>query len=412
MTFRNFLIYYPERILWVAAAALGGLVLLASPFLMMLWAGSSVLLEPRNITTADRKNAPLSISLNLESKLSAMPLPNLQGEMTFSYDPPRPDGALVHSQLLVRLKKTFQSKRVSLPARLHLMYYQGDSLCFSEEETPFWVELKTSGGNQIEGKVYINTLHEGKIEAGSFSATAQDSPVQTAQEFPEGSPFRILAEARWWGHDLFQERYGEGPPSERIEIGAVATADLLEAKEGEWLSWNEGHWTRISSISEGKKRPIAQIHSIQGKNLFLEGWDLENHYRISLSPASGPSFKARPEELFSSIRVRSEKQISCMLEKQCVILKTGDWVYKANGRWKVLRKKEDRDAYLAGKLIGELFVFEGMEQKQGQKMIQGNLFNPGRSQIVPIELSAQTMRKTGKDQIASGDKPVRRGRIR
>ena len=141
--------------------------------------------------------------------------------------------------------------------------------------------------------------------------------------------------------------------------------------------------------------PVAHIQMYLGKALVLEGWDNDGHIRVSLNPASGPPFKMRGEELFSSIRMRSEKQISCMLEKQCMVLRTGDWVLKTGGRWKVLRKKEERDAYINGKLFGELFVFDQISQKQGQKMIQGKLFNPGRTQVIAIELSAQSVRKSG-----------------
>src|SRR5690606_31598397 len=115
---------------------------------------------------------------------------------------------------------------------------------------------------------------------------------------------------------------------------------------------------------------------------------------MALSLASGPQFKLRGEDLFSMVRIRSEKQISCMLEKQCMVLKLGDWVLKTTGRWKILRKKDEKEAFLNGKLFGELFILDQILQKQGQKMIAGRLFNPGRTQVVSIELAAQG-RKTG-----------------
>ena len=85
-----------------------------------------------------------------------------------------------------------------------------------------------------------------------------------------------------------------------------------------------------------------------------------------------------------------------------MVLKTGDWVLKTNGRWKILRKKDEKDAFLNGKLFGELFILEQISQKQGQKMIQGRLFNPGRTQVVSIEMPAQSARKMG-------DKGMKRG---
>ena len=117
---------------------------------------------------------------------------------------------------------------------------------------------------------------------------------------------------------------------------------------------------------------------------------------IRLSLAIGPSspFKAKGEELFSSVRIRSEKQISCMLEKQCLILKTGDWVFRGANRWEVLRNQEEKDAYLQGKMIGELFLFDRIDSKAGQKFVQGTLFNLGRTEAIALEIAVSSQRKS------------------
>lgn len=87
-----------------------------------------------------------------------------------------------------------------------------------------------------------------------------------------------------------------------------------------------------------------------------------------------------------------------MMEKQCMVLKVGDWVLKSGGKWRILRKKDEHDALLNGKLSGELFVFEQISQNQGQKSIRGRLFNEGRSQAVVIEALAASTRKKVKNQ--------------
>ena len=96
-----------------------------------------------------------------------------------------------------------------------------------------------------------------------------------------------------------------------------------------------------------------------------------------------------------------------MLEKQCLILRSGDWVFKGESRWKILRKKEEREAYLRGTWIGELFVFDRIEAKNGQKVVQGSLFNPGRSQVVPIEISVNAQRKGSQSKDSP---PLRKGK--
>jgi hypothetical protein len=440
MAKQSVLYFYPERVAWIGASVLGAVFLLAAIYAIDS-KPSAVSLSGRAATETSIE--PFSFSLGLSGKGPFFPVPDLQGEMTFSFDPPRPSETVTEPRLLVRMKKSGDWRRVTLPCRLDLEI-QRDKLVFAKDKSAFWVELAAAGNGQIEGKGYISSVEEGKIEGGAFLAAAQDCPIQLAQEFSEGSPFRLLAEGRWWGRDQFRMQYTErdskigkcqggaqslsqakpapkqlnlegwamqedlkicGCPTpaepifesravceaagfaERLEVGS----ELLEIKEGDWLVWKDHCWQK--SHSAEKEQPVAHIQSLTGKTLVLEGWDHEGHIRISLSPAQMPPFKMRGEELFTSIRIRSEKQISCMLEKQCMVLKAGDWVLKTGGRWKILRKEQEREAYLCGKLLGELFVFEQIHTKQGQKTIQGRLFNPGRTQAVSVELAAQSTRK-------------------
>ncbi len=373
--------------------ALGISLLLALPFLVMLYQVDSPFFSRQEKREKERSFVPFAFSLGLSQIDPVLPIPDIQGEMTFSFDPPRPEGTIAHNRLLVRLKKSAESKRVILPCRLDLEF-QKDRLVFAKESSPFWIELTQSAAGQIEVKGSITSLGGERMDAGTFLVAAQESPLQTASEFSEGSPFRLLAETRWWGRDLFRDQ-GSG---ERLELGS---SELLELKEGDWLVWKGQKWEK--GAAPEKEAPIAHIQSCSTKALVLEGWDSQGHIRVALNPAVGSPFKVKGEELFSAIRIRSEKQISCMLEKQCLVLKTGDWVLKTGGRWKILRKGQEREAVLNGKMAGELFVFDQISQKQGQKMIQGRLFNLGRTQMVAIEMAAHSARKVG-------DKGAKRGK--
>ncbi len=391
---QNILHFFPERIAWIGAGVLGVGFLFALPFIWGLSGFDSPSLSVREKRDKREERIPYSFSLGLSTVSPGLSIPDLHGEMTFSFDPPRPDGTADGNRLLVRMKHSGESKRVVLPCRLDLEF-QGDQLGFAKGKSLFWMDLSTSGG-QIEGKGFITTVDGAKIDAGTFIVPGHDCPIQGSQEFPEGSPFRILAEAKWWGRDQFR---AVGEAGERIEVGS---SDVLEIQEKEWLVWREGRWEK--SEKAPNDLPIARIQSSNPKGLILEGWGSEGHTRISLNSAVGPLFKIKAEDLFGSIRIRSEKQISCMLEKQCMVLKSGDWVLKTGGRWKILRKKDEKDAFLNGKLFGELFILEQISQKQGQKMIHGRLFNPGRTQVVSIEMPAQSGRRMA-------DKGSKKGRL-
>lgn len=382
MARQGLLHFYPERIAWIGFGLLALGCLLAFPFLWIMWGNGSLALVRKENSQESNLQAPYSFSLGINPATPEFSIPDLREKITFSFDPPRPDGINNTQRLLVRIKETGENRRLILPCRVDLEFQKG-RLKFASQPSLFWVDLNLLPNGQIDVKGSISALDGVQMDAGHFQIAGQDCPIQEAQEFPLDSPFRHLAEAKWWGRDLFK---GIGESGERVEVG-----ELLEIKENEWLIWKEGKWQKVRSPE--KNLPIARIQSVTSKQLVLEGWDLDGHMRIGLNLAASPLFKLRGEDLFSAIRVRSEKQISCMLEKQCMVLKTGDWVFKTGPRWKVLRKKEEKDAFLNGKLFGELFILEQISQKQGQKVIQGRLFNPGRTQVVSIEMPAQAGRK-------------------
>lgn len=372
--------FHPKKILWIGMAILIGCSLLAFSFLFNIQTSDSLLLKEKK--EKELKIAPYSFSLALSQTAPGFSLPNLQDKLIFSSDPPRPGQATLEPRLLIRLKDSGESKRVALPCRLDLEY-QGDLLKFSNHTSLFWLELQPASEGKIEVQGWISSLDGSKINAGQFFALGQECPLQEAREFAEKSPFRILAEAKWWGRDQFRNGTDS---TEILEMG-----ELIELRQNDWLIWKEGKWQKSATPEKDpeKNLGLAKIQSISPKILILEGWDGNDHTRIGLSLAAGPQFKLRGEDLFSMVRVRSEKQISCMLEKQCMVLKTGDWVLKTAGRWKILRKKDEKDAFLNGKLFGELFILDQISQKQGQKMMGGRLFNPGRTQVISIELAAQ-----------------------
>jgi len=398
MSRRVFYPFYPERILLAGAVVLGTGVAIGMAFLVFWLNSSPLVCSPVQAKKKDLENkGQLFFSFNLKEAPISFPIPRLEPEMTFSFDPPRPDGSGRNADLFVRFKQSAQSKRVGLPCRIDLKF-KGGKLGFAEQESPFWLELTSLSEEKVQGVVWVESATKDTIEAERFIASPEASPLQGAQEFAEGSPFRVLAEARWLGHDVFAEKYGGGLQTLRIAIGAQPNAQIVDLRDKDWIIWEDSRWKK-GTLDE-KPAFAARIELADSKALILEGWDGEAHVRLSLASAAMPLFKMRGEEIFNSIRVRSEKQISCMMEKQCLILRLGDWVLKVNGRWKILRKKEEKEAYRSGKLDGELFVLEKIESKQGQKFISGFLFNAEKSQVIPIDLAANKLssRKEAKEK--------------
>jgi hypothetical protein len=381
-------LFHPEKILQMGISLVGILSLCSVPFL-----GALVFSElPTGVLSAKKKEEvakPIQFTLGLLDKTPSLPHLDLQETISFSFDPPRPDGGESSQRLRVLLNKSGLCKQITLPCRLDLKYLKS-GLAFSDIPTPFWLEVEANALAEIQAEAFVTSKAKGKIEAGSFAFAIDDVPILA----PQDSIFKGLAEARWWGRDLFKEQYVGGAYFERLEVGPVGGGELVELRVGDWLSFKDNKWLKINSLEEGKEKPIARLQSVSQRGLVFEGWNSAEYVRFLVSPAPDSPIKLKGEEMLTSVRVRSERQISCMLEKQCLVLKAGDLVLKTKGRWKVLRRKEDRDAYLNTKLIGDLFVFEQIQLRQGQKVVQGRFFNPSRTQTATVEVMAQQVRKS------------------
>lgn len=389
----NSLYFHPERVVKIGVLVLALGLALCLPLIIL----HGMQAEPSSFYTrpllGEKEEQNLSFSLGLSDNLPILPVPKIQEELVFSLDPPRPEAVNDKEYLIVRVRKSSECKRVVLPCKLDLEF-QKDKLKFAAHRSPLWIALRSMGDGQVEAKWTIDLLGEEKNSSGSFVAKIEESPVLSALELPEGSPFKSLAEAKWLGKDLFKKE-----ELERVEVGPN---EYVDVGHGSWLVWKGQKWEVGHSPLQGA--PVARIESSSPKGLVLEGWDSKGYMRILVPPGSVSSFKVKGEELFSSLRIRSEKQISCVLEKQCLVLKSGDWVLKTGGRWKILRKKEEREAFLHGKLLGELFIFDQISQKQGQKMVQGRIFPSSRTQVAHLEMAAQSARTAKERRSSKGGK--------
>lgn len=333
-----------------------------------------------------QNSCSLEIPFHLEKKTISFPFPRLEDSFSISCERPRPGSGNECNRFVMRLKKTNQTKQLTLPARAYLKVDR--DLQFSNEKSAFWADIQKEG-NELFVRFMIerNESHE---EIGLFRLIAEEATPRSSIEFPENSPIRFLAEGKVLGKDLFMKTYKDGLTLQRIEV----CNQVIPLREGDLLVWNEGKWHLNPPFSDGKDLPIAKVAYVDDKNILFDTWGHEGYSRISVSSLVQIPFKTKADEFLSSVRIRSEKQISCMLDKQCFVLKVGDWVLKEENRWKILRKSDEKEAFLQGKLEGELFVFDRIDLRNGQKNVQGNLVNLARSQIVPVQVAAQGQKKT------------------
>ncbi len=375
-----------DKTLKTAMMILFAMMVFSSAIIGMFIAGKKVpLAQFGSPISALQKVEALEIPFHLQKTSVPISIPRLEESFSFSCERARPESGNDCSSFLVRLKKTNQYRRLKLPAKVGLKFDK--ELQFSDDDRAFWADIQKDGA-EIIAQFLISRSGEPE-EIKTYRFVAEEANLRSANEFPEGSPLRFLAESKVLGKDLFLKMYKESSANQRIEI----SNQTIPIKEGDFLSWQEEKWQKVPSLCETQNFPLAKVTHIDEKNIIFDAWGLDGYSRISVSSMLQIPFKTKSEEFLSSVRIRSEKQISCMLDKQCFVLRVGDWVLKEENRWKILRKNEEKNAYLQGKLEGELFVFDRIDLKSGQKNIQGNLVNVARSQMIPVNVVAQCQKK-------------------
>jgi hypothetical protein len=342
----------------------------------------------------------ISIPFSSSQQRALLPIPNMEGDLACFFDVPRPHCELLREDsCTVLLKKTGQQRKVSLPSRVDFYYDKG--LAFGDSLGLFWADLESLGKSQVLARLFVSDPQGIVSEISSFVIPIEETPIRSAHDFSLESPFKALAEAHLLGRDLVLREYFGGEVSQRIELEAFK-GEIVDLKIGDFLIWKEGKWSKASFPFDREVPFLAKVVGCDEKKLLFEGWGLDEYFRFSVSSTPQIPLKIKAEDFLSAVRVRSEKQISCMLDKQCFVLRVGDWALKEGNRWKVLRKTDEKEAYLKGQIVGELFVFDRLDSNGGQKSLHGTFFNDRRSQMIPFDICASSQRKHQTGQIRKG----------
>jgi hypothetical protein len=391
MLSQEYFTHYPSRLLWTGGSVLCLFVILSGSLLLPVAGQPAFPLPPRKTSGIAAPQTIVPLEIEKTDRGLIWEMPPIQDEMVISLSEPRPGLESLRSVAHVRLKTAQQSRRIPLPSRIYLCFNDQGVLCFQDEKGPFWVDLSCEAKDNLIASVMV-VIDNVEVQQAIFSRRADPTPLQKAEEFSSGSPQRILGEARWWGADLVSG-LAASAPKQRLEIGST----VLELGESDWIAWTGGKWSKIDSPFVCRDMPIARIRSVTAQVLEWDVWD-SSHTRFAAALQSAPAIHFKSEEWMSSLRIRSDKQVSCTIEKQSFILRQGDWVLKENGHWRVLRKPEDRQQLMEGFRTGDLFILEKIDNKQ--KNIKGKLFFANRTQILAIEASASNT-KHDKKHLAS-----------
>lgn len=358
------------------------------------------------------KFAPLSLQL-----------PDLRRQLNYFGRNGRPD-AKDESPVLYF---AFGANKVPLPIlpgqRYYLVYDKSQKqYAFSPDnaETPLWIEV-TLHGNQVAVKVRMKGDNGQVISEPASNADfalAEKEYARNGGTSWELGKWRVdgtlLArqKAKWYGIDRFLEKHGGEEfkgyeHKQRIDFGEPDEIYSVYVGPEDCMIWKEGRWQVFKPGKETLGYPLLCVKKVDERIINLELWDVEGKSKIILNLLK-TNEAWLPQNLmqgFKFMGARTRSQFVFEINKERMLLRPQDWLVLTDKGWQKLVTPEEIDNYVARKIVGPLFVFDGIGKKDDRQVILGTLFNAARTEMAPIELPLQgsgPSNSTDKDQKLKG----------
>lgn len=392
MSPQEYFLNYPYRLLWIGGSVLGILTMVTGSWTFFLTDPPVYVQQSPAKSSIQLPEDHYSLNLGTESDRLMWNLAAIEEDIQISLCPARPNAVRHQSVAQVRLNGSQQFRQAELPCRIYLYYNDQGFLSFQGPEGDFWIDLAINAENGLTAQLSAIGCRR-EVECIQLSRCVGTPILRKADEFPAGSPLRELSEAHWSGVDLVaQLELSEA--KQRLEFGS----SVLQVGEKDWICWKNGRWAKMIGPDEDRDVTIARMRAVSPTILEWDVWD-SSYHRVATPIQNITNAHIKADEWMGAVRIRSDKQMSCSIEKQSVILRVGDWVLKENNRWRVLHKAEDRRQVVEGTKVGDLFVLDKIDFKQ--KRVRGRLFFANRAQFISIETMASNNKFDQKHRTAN-----------
>lgn len=158
---------------------------------------------------------------------------------------------------------------------------------------------------------------------------------------------------------------------------------------GDGLIWDHEKWKVIKPGVDSLGYPLLIIKKIDDRLMQLELWDVDGQSKVMLNllKSNEPWMPQNVLQNFKFLGSRTRSQFVFEVNKERMLLSPKDWLVLTPNGWKKLNTPEEVDDYVNRKLLGILFVFDGIERKGDQQYLMGTLYNAARSESKPVEIS-------------------------
>lgn len=279
-----------------------------------------------------------------------------------------------------------------------------ETISFSPQATNLWFTAYPYKENLMLIRVTQDLQEEGELVLHPNRSRTEVVPEKIAL-------INFFKEAKVWGKDKFFQQYGGDEYRHlgekfKLELSHEKSREFFYVGSDDYFTFSKGTWKTIENAHDLPKRtPLAHIHFTSPGMFEIDVWD-ENGFAIfhgQLKEEIVPMQHFSQEQLLLNPKLRTAKQITCLIGKKRVLLKEGDWLMKTKSGWRTLKTGGDIQSYLDHTLIGELFVFDGLEIKNGQYFLKGHWFNDLHTtmQMVTFPINGEKKTKSKKKVLNS-----------
>ena len=161
--------------------------------------------------------------------------------------------------------------------------------------------------------------------------------------------------------------------------------EFLFFKEDETYVWKDEKWVKSDQT---KGYSVAKVISMSPYKLEWQFWDSEGLESVTLTFAreKAQSVSLRIEDVFTRLRKRTSSRISCRVDNRAKILREGDWLVHTSSGWHTIKHYYEVEALLNLDILGDLFIFDGIQVVDGKEIFAGSLFNPMRTEVKSVRL--------------------------
>lgn len=353
---------------------------------------------------------------NLEFSPITLQLPDLRNFLIYYGRNERPDSSPEESMLHFSIMGSKDIFSVAPDKPLYLVYDKDAPRIkyrFSPKngETSLWIEASPGDKEATINVAMKNETGEiiRKPEAFSqFKLKEREYSRVGAERWEIGKwnvDGTLLARqrARWFGKDVFLEKHGGEEyknlsQKQRIEFGQDDGVYFVFVGLGDALLWKNDKWVEVKPGPETRSLPLLVVQGIDDRIMKLELWDAEGKSKVPLNMIRSvePPPQANMIKAFKFVGARTRSQLMFEVNNERILVGPKDWfLFVDNQKWVKLVTPESIDNYVSRKTVGPLFVVDEIIRNESKQVLLGTLFNPGRTDMVSIEIPLQ---QTGPSQ--------------